>query len=102
MSDNSIRAGAVRNGLRLCLRNKLEGLAVLDERRHFMDLMMDAFKTQGQTSLQSHIGEIKMMEAAPYSTLVKELWEHPEQHKKKKNKDILVLIFQVRPLTDLF
>lgn len=84
MSDNSIRAGAVRNGLRLCLRNKLEGLAVLDERRHFMDLMMDAFKTQGQTSLQSHIGEIKMMEAAPYSTLVKELWEHPEQHKKKK------------------
>lgn len=51
-----------------------------------MDLMMDAFKTQGQTSLQSHIGEIKMMEAAPYSTLVKELWEHPEQHKKKKEQ----------------
>lgn len=86
MSDNSIRAGAVRNGLRLWLRNKLEGLAVLDERRHFMDLMMDAFKTQGQTSLQSHIGEIKMMEAAPYSTLVKELWEHSEQHTHKKKE----------------
>lgn len=61
VSDNNIRAVAVRNGLRLCLRNKLRGLAVLDERKHFMDLMTNAFKTQGHTSLHSHIREIKMM-----------------------------------------
>lgn len=61
MWDNNIQAVAVRNGVRLCLHNKLSGLAVLDERKHFMDLMTDAFKTQGHTSLQSHIREIKMM-----------------------------------------
>lgn len=82
MPDNSTRAVAVRNGLRLCLRNKLKGLAAPDERRHFMDLMTDASKTQGHTGLQSHSGEIKMMEAAPYSTLVKELREQPEQQQK--------------------
>lgn len=70
-----------------------------DERKHFMDLMTDAFKTQGHPSPQSHIWEIKVMvymEAAGYSTIVKELWENQEQ------QQILLLILQVRPLTDLF
>lgn len=60
---------------------------MLDERKHFMDLMTDAFKTQGHTSLQSHIREIKMMVymgAAWYATFGKELWEKHKQKKKTK------------------
>lgn len=55
---------------------------MLDERKHFLDLMTDAFKTQGHTSLQSRVREIKMTVCtgdAWYSTLVKELREQPEQ-----------------------